>query len=147
MAAPPHTRVGIPADLDAIAAIDPMTRDDTARRSQVAGWLATGACHVATREGDVVGFAVLTQNFFHSPFVELVFVVAAARRDGIATALLRHCIELVRPAAKLWTSTNTSNAPMRALLPRLGFIHSGTVENLDEGDPELIYLLRLPQAR
>ena len=45
--------------------------------------------------------------------------------------------------AKLFTSTNQSNAPMQALLNKLGYRQSGFIENLDEGDPELIYFKRL----
>jgi hypothetical protein len=48
------------------------------------------------------------------------------------------------PGEKLWTSTNQSNQAMRLLLPRLGFIESGRIDNLDEGDPELVFV-RLPK--
>jgi hypothetical protein len=34
---------------------------------------------------------------------------------------------------------------MQALLARLGFIRSGTIENMDDGDPELVYV-RLPDT-
>lgn len=44
---------------------------------------------------------------------------------------------------KLFTSTNESNAPMRALLLRLGFEASGVIHNLDPGDPELVFFKRL----
>ncbi len=40
---------------------------------------------------------------------------------------------------RLFTSTNRSNAAMQAFLPKLGYIPSGVVDNLDEGDPELIF--------
>lgn len=36
-------------------------------------------------------------------------------------------------------STNRSNEPMRRLLERQGFVASGVVENLDQGDPERVY--------
>ena len=52
-------------------------------------------------------------------------------------------ISLIPPGEKLWTSTNQSNAPMCALLSRLGFILSGQIDNLDDGDPELVFV-RLP---
>jgi hypothetical protein len=42
--------------------------------------------------------------------------------------------------AKLFTSTNQSNKPMQVLLNRLGYRPSGVIENLDEGDPELVYM-------
>lgn len=40
---------------------------------------------------------------------------------------------------KLFTSTNQSNVPMQNLLIQLGFVESGYIENLDEGDAELIF--------
>lgn len=43
-------------------------------------------------------------------------------------------------AEKIFTSTNASNRPMRQLLIQLGYQHSGTIENLDPGDPELIFV-------
>ena len=39
-------------------------------------------------------------------------------------------------------STNRSNVPMQNLLTSEGFVHAGTVEGLDDGDPELFYLGR-----
>ena len=86
--------------------------------------------------------AALTTSFFHAPYVEMLMVAAAARRSGVGLALLGHCTMLVGDGEKLWSSTNRSNAPMQALFARAGFMPSGIVENLDEGDPELIYLYR-----
>ena len=36
-----------------------------------------------------------------------------------------------------------SNFPMQRLLATLGFDRSGFIENLDEGDPELVYFKRI----
>lgn len=44
-----------------------------------------------------------------------------------------------RGQRKLFTSTNASNFAMQRLLVASGFIDSGIVHGLDEGDPELIY--------
>ena len=46
--------------------------------------------------------------------------------------MIEHLIGLIPPGEKLWTSTNESNTSMRALLPSLGFIPSGRIDNLDE---------------
>lgn len=66
----------------------------------------------------------------------------AHRRHGVATALMRH-VESICPTAKLFTSTNESNTPMQRLCKTLGFVRSGWIENLDEGDPEIIYFKRV----
>jgi ribosomal protein S18 acetylase RimI-like enzyme len=86
----------------------------------------------------------VVKEFFDSFFIKLVAVAEAERRAGVGTAMIEHLIDLIPPGEKLWTSTNESNAPMRALLPRLGFIESGRIDNLDEGDPELVFV-RMPK--
>jgi hypothetical protein len=40
---------------------------------------------------------------------------------------------------KLFTSTNLSNLPMQSLLAKRGYKLSGVIDNLDPGDPELVY--------
>jgi len=70
----------------------------------------------------------------------LLFDIGESR--GLATALMR-AAELDCQSGKLFTSTNQSNVPMQRLCDRLGFVKSGYIENLDEGDPELIYVKML----
>ena len=55
---------------------------------------------------------------------------------------IRHLINECR-TPKLFTSTNQSNIPMQRLLATLEFARSGFIENLDEGDPEVVYFKRL----
>ena len=57
---------------------------------------------------------------------------------------MRH-IESICVGKKLFTSTNESNTPMQRLCEQLGFVRSGRIENLDEGDPEIVYFKRLPE--
>jgi len=49
-------------------------------------------------------------------------------------------------ADRVFTSTNESNAPMRALLGQCGYKPSGSIDNLDPGDPELVFVKFLPKA-
>jgi GNAT superfamily N-acetyltransferase len=99
---------------------------------------------VAHRGARLVGFAVLVGHFFGRPFVELLIVADDARRSGVGTALLA-AIEDAVTGDRLFTSTNESNAPMRALLAKLGWLGSGRIENLDDGDPELVFVKLLPR--
>jgi len=110
------------------------------RRQAIAEWVHAGQCYVSFEDGTAIGYAALTQGFFRSPFIEMLVVSPLTRRQGVGRALVEHCISLVPPDDKLWTSTNESNAPMRAMLPQLGFACTGQFASLDEGDPELIYL-------
>ena len=64
------------------------------------------------------------------------------RRNGVGAALMKHMESECR-TEKLFTSTNQSNIPMQRLLAKLEYKPSGKVENLDEGDPELIYFKKL----
>jgi len=98
------------------------------------------------REGEhKLGFAVVHRHFFGQPFVELLVVHPNARRRGGGSALLAY-VEKTQPGDKLFTSTNQSNTVMQALLEKRGYVRSGQIDNLDEGDPEIIYFKRLEHA-
>ena len=118
--------------LDSVAAIDP------GRAMQIGDWLARGGVQVAEQNGKVVGYLVIHHHFFGEAFVEMLMVAHAQRGQGIGTALLRQAIAL-HGRRKLFTSTNASNIGMQRLLAASGFIDSGIVHGLDEGDAELIY--------
>jgi GNAT superfamily N-acetyltransferase len=128
------------ADLPVLVELDSFAAAHPERADEIERWVAAGACHVAESQSEVVGYAALTRSFFHRPFVEMLMVSLRHRRHGIGRTLILHCAELAGP--ELWTSTNLSNAPMRALLGGCGFVESGRIENLDPGDPELVYLRR-----
>lgn len=138
-----EVRAAEPEDIAELIAADAHAQANPGRRARIAEWIESGHCFVAERAGRAVGYCVLNRHWFDSFFVELVAVAEAERRTGIGTAMMEHLISLVPPGEKLWTSTNQSNTPMRSLLPRLGFVESGRIENLDDGDPELIFV-RLP---
>jgi ribosomal protein S18 acetylase RimI-like enzyme len=103
--------------------------------------LLAGGCSVFERGGEVMGYVALDYSFFGNGFVSHLLVREDARRQGIGEALLRHAMASCR-TEKLFTSTNLSNAPMQALLRKLGFDLTGVVHNLDPGDPELVYWRR-----
>ena len=135
-------RLATAGDAGAICAIDPRVPVDAGRRPFIERSVAAGDCFVAT-EGDTIrGYVVFDRSFFEQPFVSMLSVDASQRRRGIGAALMRH-IESICPGGKLFTSTNESNTPMQRLCEQLGFARSGYIENLDEGDPEIVYLKRL----
>jgi RimJ/RimL family protein N-acetyltransferase len=81
----------------------------------------------------------VTRHFYGFPFVDLVHVAEAQRRSGAGSALMAHC-EQVHDADRIFTSTNESNEPMRALLAKAAWRPAGVVHYLDPGDPELIFV-------
>ena len=51
-----------------------------------------------------------------------------------------HRCEAAHDSDRIFTSTNESNDPMRRLLAKADWLATGIVENLDPGDPELIFV-------
>ena len=100
---------------------------------------------LARRGEHKLGFALVHRHFFGYPFIELLVVHPDARRKGVGSALMAY-IEKTQPGEKLFTSTNRSNGVMQALLENRGYVRSGQIDNLDDGDPEIIYFKRLEQA-
>lgn len=98
-----------------------------------------GECLVFLNQGSVAGFAVVrSAHFFGRDFVDLVMVDPALRRSGIGRGLLRAAL-VTAGTEQVFTSTNTSNQPMRSLLRAEGWSFSGELAGLDEGDPELVF--------
>lgn len=137
------TRTGSPADALGIIACDPRVSDESGHGAFVLGALLAERCIVAELHGAVVGYAVWDDHFFGNRFLELLFVGERARRCGVGGALVR-AFEETTQAPKVFTSTNESNAPMRALLDGLGWVGCGRIDHLDPGDPELIYVRLRP---
>ena len=129
-------------DADQVTELDRHVLGSATRQAWLRAKIAAGKCVVARAAGHLVGFAVSDRWFFEQPFLELLIVEPATRRQGVASTLVRH-VETTWTPGKFFTSTNTSNAPMQRLLESLGYVRSGVVENLDEGDPELIYFKHL----
>ena len=138
-------RTATRADVDAIVAIDHVASSEGARVELIVREVEASACHVALARDSVVAYAVLNYKFYDNGWMEMLHVEPSFRRRGVGSSLVRHLTKRCR-TPKLFTSTNRSNVPMRHLLEALGFDRSGTIDNLDDGDPELVYLERLAVA-
>ncbi|WP_448680689.1 N-acetyltransferase family protein [Pseudomonas nicosulfuronedens] len=137
-----NVRPALSSDLDMLLELDAIARREPRRREFLAQAIAAGQCWVAEDARDssvLLGYGVLDDSFFGQAFIPLIVVRDLARRRGVGSDILR-ALESQCTAAKLFTSTNASNEPMRRLLAKLGFMGSGHVENLDEDDPELIFV-------
>jgi GNAT superfamily N-acetyltransferase len=135
-------RKGIPDDIDALVALDHVTRLDSGRADYITDALHKGNAFVAERDEIVVGYGVLTYHFYGNGMMELIYVARDYRRSGVGRALVGYA-ESCCKTPKLFTSTNLTNRPMQLLLEGLGYRLSGYIDNLDPGDPELVYFKHL----
>jgi ribosomal protein S18 acetylase RimI-like enzyme len=131
-------RLATPRDLDLVIGIDPVTQTESSRRKFLEAALRSGECWLAERAGMPLGLVVLQYSFYGNGFVPLLVVQSAFRRQGVGRALLEY-VASACTTPKLFTSTNESNTAMRSLLAGARFEPSGTIQNLDPGDPELVF--------
>lgn len=128
------------SDATAISAIE----HNPSRESEIRQAAKGSRCLVAELNGVIAGFAV-GSRLYGFDFLELLVVSVTHRRRGVGSALMRGW-EATADTPKLFTSTNDSNIPMQRLCERLGYARSGLIENLDEGDPEIMFFKSNPRA-
>jgi N-acetylglutamate synthase-like GNAT family acetyltransferase len=134
-------REGRSSDIDDILDLDESARGEPIRANFLRDAVEHGNCLVAHRAGRVLGCGVLDYSFYGQGFIPLVCVRSDSRRHGVGSELITG-LEARCVTQKLFTSTNDSNEPMKALLSQLGFDPSGIIHNLDPGDPEIVYFKR-----
>ncbi|WNF38981.1 GNAT family N-acetyltransferase [Bacillaceae bacterium IKA-2] len=125
-------------DLDKIVSRDSEVIGNTSRLSYFEKSIELGHCIIAKEDDDIVGFLIYDTNFFECAFISLVIISPSNRRKGFASLLLDYMMSK-SPTTKVFSSTNRSNISMQRVFDSNGFMQSGIVENLDEGDPEIIY--------
>lgn len=131
------------SDLEQLLRVDPLAAaGDTERRASLTQAVAQDICFIGADDQGVRGFVVIKpRHFYDRDFIDLLFVVQDHRRQGLGRELMRTAVAAAGSSA-VFTSTNESNTPMRALLEAEGWSLSGKLDGLDEGDPELVYYLR-----
>ena len=97
---------------------------------------------VAEDHGEAVGLLAYRTDWFQCTFVSLVVVAEHARRRGIARALFQ-ALEQRSASARLFSSTEETNAEAIQMHRALGFIPSGHIDNLPQGYRELLFYKRL----
>ncbi|ALC91634.1 acetyltransferase [Bacillus sp. FJAT-18017] len=124
--------------LDEIMKIDEEVIGNNSRREYILKAIEEERCIVANDNNLIVGFLIYDTHFFDCSFISLIIVRHTERRKGYATSLIK-CFINNSPTKKIFSSTNKSNQTMQKVFKANGFIQSGFIENLDEGDPEIIY--------
>jgi len=125
-------------DLDKIITLDSEIVGHKKRRDYFKNAIELERCIIAKEKDTIVAFLIYDTNFFQCAFISLIIVSPTRRRKGIAGQLMDY-MRRISPTMKIFSSTNRSNISMQKVFETNGFVQSGFVENLDEGDPEIIY--------
>jgi GNAT superfamily N-acetyltransferase len=130
-------RAAVSGDLPRVIDLDHIARQpDEARKRFLADHLAERHMLVAEDGETIVGYTVYDCSFFERGFVHLLYVGEQHRHQGVGSALLASSVRACG-TRRVFTSTNLSNTRMQGLLAKLGWVRAGTVDGLDEGDPEV----------
>ena len=133
-----------PADLGALLSSHVLLTGAARQSAIVREAVASAGCLVARDASSLAGFVTWDRGFFDRPFVRLLVVEPQYRRRGVGEALIRAVESAAREYGELFVSTEAINAPMQALLAKLGYGASGSIDNLNEpGNAELVYYKRL----
>lgn len=125
-------------DLKKIVDIDKKIIGCDRRKEEIDQAIKEERCLIISSEKELSGFLIYHVHFFECCFISLIMIDPAHQRKGLASILLTHMTQ-VSPTEKLFSSTNESNESMKRVFAKNGFSKSGFVDNLDEGDPEIIY--------
>lgn len=131
-------RLAEAGDFERILRMDSSAQVGPSRRTLVENAVSCGQCWVAINDEALAGFGVMSYIFFDRGFVSLVYVDSARRRRGVATSLFDEFERRCR-SGRIFTSANLSNLPMQSFLVARGYVLSGVVQDLDDGDPEMFY--------
>jgi ribosomal protein S18 acetylase RimI-like enzyme len=127
------------SDLGELLAIDRAVIGNDHRSAMIEKYIQERSCLVCKIEGMCAGFLLSDKQFFDHWFVSLVIVHPDCRQRGVARRLFT-AFEELSDEEKIFSSTNQSNSIMHRLFLSLGYEKSGVIENLDEGDREVIYV-------
>jgi N-acetylglutamate synthase-like GNAT family acetyltransferase len=129
-------------DLEKVVFLDEIACQDQKRQARLSRAIAQHRMWVLQRSNHVLGYGVISHEFFGQSFIELIIISQQVRSSGLGPELIRYLEGMAR-TPKVFTSTNASNAHMRHVLEKLGYEESGIVYNLDPGDPEVVYFKHL----
>ncbi len=133
-------RLGSAEEADQLTGFDRVAQIERSRADLIRRKLQDDACWVAEHGARLIGYAC-RGSFFDYDFLELIYVDAPHRQQGVGSALIG-AFERARRTQKLFASTNESNTAMRVMLARLSYEPSGVIHNLDLDDPELVFVKR-----
>lgn len=129
-------------ELNKIIDIDYETVGHRERTEYIKEAIVNKTCLVAKEDSNIIGFLIYNSNFFEQCFICLIIVCKEYRKKGIGSLLLIN-FEKFALTEKIFSSTNKSNEIMQEVFRKNGYVSSGYIDNLDEGDPEIIFFKRI----
>ncbi len=135
-------RLATPADLSLLYALDHIADTQVERRAFIAQAVVDERVWMVELDGQAGGYSVIRHDFFGHSFLELLYIAADWRGQGLGPKLIRF-METQSRSTMFFTSTNESNRHMQHVLEKLGYERSGIIHNLDPEDPELVYVINL----
>ena len=132
-------RRAVLADIPRLYVLDHVARDDADRRSSIDRAIREARSWVIEQDDLVLGYGIISHEFFGRSFLDLIYVEEQSRGQGLGPKLIE-ALEQQSKSPSLFTSTNQSNLHMQHVLEGLGYEPSGIIDNLDPGDPELVYV-------
>jgi ribosomal protein S18 acetylase RimI-like enzyme len=138
-----HIRRAHIADNTILKTLDFSTETESSRFDAKDKWLKHDEVFLVETENTVTGYAVLRRSgFFDRDNLEMLIIRPSHRGQGLGELLLRHIEPLVQ-TAQFFITTNLSNHPMQLLLKRLNYISCGFIDQLDPGDPEIVFVKKI----
>jgi GNAT superfamily N-acetyltransferase len=139
-------RLAKPGDARALKGIDTVVPRDPARADWIDRWLREDTVVIAEVDGRVVGYGVLNHGFFHQAQADMLMLHPEYRGKRIGEQLLL-ALEERCDTPKFFVTTNLSNHRMQSLLLRMGYEPCGYIDQLDPGDPELVFVKTVTGSR
>ncbi len=138
----PKFRQAHAEDIEALCALDDIASHNIERAAFIESAIDQASCWVVEVDASIIGYAVLNYSFFDCGFIQMLYFNVTHRRKGLGLQMMEY-LESICRTKKLFTSTNQSNLPAQRLLEKADYTRSGTIENLDDNDPELVYFKSL----
>ncbi|MDR0132735.1 GNAT family N-acetyltransferase [Priestia megaterium] len=129
-------------DLENIVFLDSEVIGSKEREVELRKSIEENRCFLGQIEDQIAGFLVYHKYFFGQLFIDLVIVRPTLQRQGIAKALMEY-VESVCLTNKIFSSTNKSNKKMQKVFNSLNYVRSGYIDNLDEGDEEIVFFKKI----
>jgi ribosomal protein S18 acetylase RimI-like enzyme len=133
---------GCVQDLDGLLALDELVFGREAEKERLEAAVRSGECIVARDGETVTGFALWDRSFFGQAFISLLIVHPDHRHRHVAKTLVG-LDEAVCSVVKIFASARESNTAARRLLEGLGYVESGQIDNLHDGEHEIVYFKKL----